>query len=133
MPHLVACASIFGLLGCSGGECPAPTEWVLAKSLGTSRTLAARKPVIFAQELTPGVWMWHDETGIAPDGKITLDELSTRLSAAEPLYPQPLFLFSFAEGQNCDQLNAARSRIARAIKCSSDGVPCIEGTPADLE
>ena len=77
--------------------------------------------------------MWRGEMGIAPDGEVMLEELLGRLSAAEPLNPQPLFLFSFAERQNCAQLNATRSRIAKAIKCTSEGVPCIEGTPDDLE
>jgi len=134
MPRLlVACAGTFGLLGCSGGECPLPEEWILARALPPSGALAVRKPVIYAREITPGVWMWRDEMGTAPDGEVTLDELSKRLSAAEPLHPQPLFLFSFAERQNCAQLIATRSRIAKAVKCSSEGVPCIEGTPDDLE
>lgn len=131
--RLAVCASYFGLLSCSGGECSLPKEWVLAKSLEPSGALAVHKPVIHAREATPGVWMWRDETGIAPDGEVTLEELLKRLSAAQPLNPQPLFLFSFAKLQDCGQLNTTRTRIAKAIKCSSEEVLCIEGTPDDLE
>lgn len=131
--HLLAYAFPLGLLGCLGGECPLPKQWVLATSLEPSTSLGVRKPIIYARETTPGVWMWRDEVGLRPDGAVPLEELLRRLSAVEPLTPQPLFLFNFAERHSCAQLNATRSRIAKAVKCSSDGVPCIEGTPDDLD
>lgn len=107
------------------GNCPLPNGWVLAITLKPSPVPYTPKPVFFAQEIRPGIWSWQGST-------VTYEQLLKQLATASELSPQPLFLFDFADGQTCQQLNADREGIAAAIGCSTDGVPCIEGIPDQL-
>lgn len=93
------------------------------------------KPILYAQETEQGRWQWmmyfNSMRETRPVGGGYRRLLQAVGSAAE-LNPQPLLLFSFAKGHTCGELSNAREGIVRAAKCSKDGVPCIEGTLAEL-
>ena len=114
-----------GVLACSAGKCPLPDEWVWATSLEPSPVPYTPRVAFYAEETQPGRWVWRGST-------VTYEQLLRQVTLASALDPQPLLIFSFAEGQSCAQLNAARAGISKAAACSKDGIPCIQGTPDQL-
>ena len=122
-------ASLFvSLASCSATDCQLPKEWKLASAM-TSPTVPASTKVLFhAQETKAGHWLWywgHRSTG-------THEELLNELKLLSDFDPRPLFLFTFAEGHSCEELNALRAGIAQAARCSEVGEPCVDGTPDNL-
>ncbi|PWG01437.1 hypothetical protein DF286_00030 [Sphingosinicella humi] len=93
------------------------------------------KPILYAQETEQGSWQWVMYFNRFRQSQPTSGDyqrLLTEIATATELSPQPLLLFSFAEGHTCGELSDVRKGIVRAAKCSKDGVPCIEGTLAEL-
>jgi hypothetical protein len=94
--------------------------------LQPSRVPYTPKLVFYAQETEQGRWLWRGKS-------IAYDELLRDVSVIRSLNPQPLVLFSFAEGHSCGELDRMRREIASAAKCSDDSVPCLQGTMAEFE
>lgn len=115
--QLCTAALLLSLSSCARSECRLPEAWLLATTLEPSRVHYVRKPIFSAQETEPGVWSWqltisrtrpavHRSTG-------GYERLLNDVAFASALKPQPLFVFHFAEGQDCAQLNTAREGIAK--------------------
>jgi len=118
-------ALMLSLSSCVAGACQLPIEWKLASEMKPPTVPYSPKLVFHAHETKPGEWSWRGST-------VTYQGLLTELATLTELDPQPLFLFTFVEGHTCQELNGIRAGIAKATRCSADGVPCIEGTPAEL-
>lgn len=119
-------ALLLGLPSCSPATCPLPSDWTLATDLESPNVVVSPKLIWLSKETRLGQWTWPHSTG--KDYQALLDELAK----VSELAPQPLFLFTFAEGHSCQELTRLRAEIAKAAKCSANGMPCIEGTPDQL-
>jgi len=104
-----------------------PGNWVRATALRPSPVPYTPNPVFYAQETKPGVWRWEN------GATVTYEQLLKDVAAARSLNPQPLLLFNFAKDQSCTRLNATRTAISKVTGCSKDHVPCIEGSPDQLQ
>jgi hypothetical protein len=120
-----AVALAMSVSSCASSECLMPDGWVMANALRPSPVPYTPKPVSYAQEIRPGVWMWGRAT-------VSYEQLLKDVAAASSLHPRPLLLFDFAKNQSCPQLNATRTAIGKATGCSNDGVPCLQGDPDQL-
>lgn len=117
---------LVALSSCASPECSLPKEWRLASSLRPSPVPYTPKLVFYAQEMEHGQWRWRDK-------RVTYDLLLRDVAVIMALNPQPLVLFNFADGHSCRELNRMREEIAKAAKCSEEGVPCLQGTMAEFE
>jgi hypothetical protein len=120
-----AVALALSVPSCASNHCALPENWVMATALRPSPVPYTPKPVLYAQETRPGVWMWHKAT-------IAHEQLLKDVAAASSLNPQPLVLFDFAKDQSCRQLNATRAAISKASGCSKDDSPCVQEAPTSF-
>lgn len=123
--NLLAVALILSLASCSAGACQLPKEWKLVSDLKPPTVAYTPKDVIHAIETAPGRWSWRGST-------VTHQNLLTELRMLREFNPQPLLMFSFADGHSCEELDRLRAGITEATRCSAEDVPCLEGTPAQL-
>jgi len=126
--HLLPAALILSLSSCSAAACQLPKKWKLASGVTPPTVQASTKVLFHAEETKAGQWSWYwwrRSTG-------TYQELLTELKPLAEFDPRPLFLFTFAEGHTCQELNGLRAGVAKAAGCSEKGEPCIEGTPDEL-
>jgi hypothetical protein len=132
---IAACIMVSGF---NSSTCRLPAEWVLARNVDKPLSPPGMpSPLFYARETSRGRWSWQLSTapsmiGSAPRSSGSYNELLQVLARASSFNPTPLFLFNFAGGQTCAQLNAKRERIAEAAPCSKGGRHCVEGTPPDL-
>ena len=120
-------ASVLNLPSCASTKnCPISKGWRLATELQPSPVPYTPKLVFYARETGRGDWLWRDKI-------VTYEELLRDVALVRSWNPQPLVLFSFAEGWSCEEGNRRREEIARAARCSNDGVPCLQGTIAQFE
>lgn len=102
-----------------------PSGWVLASSLKPSPAPQSVPLVFHAKEVADGKWQRRGEV-------VSYEALLRELEIFGSLDPQPRFLFEFAGGHSCDELNKLRDDISKAAKCSSDGIPCFQGTMTEF-
>ena len=98
-------------------------------------TPGSYKPILYAQETEQGHWQWMMYQNRYRQSRRTngdYQRLLREVATTTELSPQPLLLVSFAEGHTCNELSNAREGIVQAAKCSMEGIPCIEGTLAEL-
>ena len=126
--NLLPVALMLSFSSCSAGACQLPKEWMLASELTPPTVPSSTKVVFYAQETNAGQWSWW----WGRRSTSNYQGLLTELAPLSEFDPRPLFLFTFAEGHTCKELNGLRVDIAKAARCSENGERCVEGTPDEL-
>jgi hypothetical protein len=136
--RIAAMGAVVSVSACGSSSCRLPGNWVLARTINKPLSPPGTpSPLFYAHEISHDRWSWQLETipsmiGSAPSSSGSYGQLLQELTLARDFNPTPLFLFSFANGQTCSELNAERERIADAAPCSNDGRHCVQGNPAEL-
>lgn len=136
--RVAAFAGLMSVSACGSSGCRLPASWVPARTINEPlRPPGTPSPLFYARETSHGKWSWQLATipstiGSAPRFNGSYEKLLQDLGRVSAFSPTPLFLFNFADGQSCTELDAERERIAVVAGCSKDGRHCVQGTPAEL-
>lgn len=122
---LAALALFLTTTSCSTSHCRVPSTWVVVAKLPQRNVPPyTPRPVFYGEQVNRHLWSERFWRG--PVSTVPYEQMLKDAAGLAGLNPRPTFLFNFADGQSCEELNETREAIAKAAACTPDD-PCREG------